>query len=357
MLITRALYKEILSWQAGLLVILLFLALSQHALKWLARALLGELPFEYVGKMILLEMPEVIGALLPFSFFLALVLTFSRWSADHEWTAVQSQGQGPDFWFWRALGLAGVQMVLICWILGWVAPAFQLHRLQLQTQAEAIVLTKTLKPGEFQSFSQGVLYAERKPQDTTFENVFVAKMTPEGWQILSANKAVFIEDPTKGRLHLHLEEGRAIGFSTVSQTHTQMATFKEYQNFLNTETGTVAAGIKGYTLPELWSASETSAPYEGAFRLSMAFGALVCVGWALSFSNVKPRQGRYARLLPAIVFLLVYLNTLSFLKRGLLQHHISAYGFLYFNVAICALGIAYFYYQQSGGRRGHPALS
>jgi len=58
------------------------------------------------------------------------------------------------------------------------------------------------------------------------------------------------------------------------------------------------------------------------WRISLALSVLVLTLLAVPLSKVKPKQGRYAKLAPAVLFYIVYANLLflarAWIKKGVL---------------------------------------
>ena len=84
MILQRYLLKDIFSHTAAVSLVFMFVILSSRSIQYLERVTKGELSSELVFWVILYRLPEFLELIIPFSFFLALVLVIGRLCSDNE---------------------------------------------------------------------------------------------------------------------------------------------------------------------------------------------------------------------------------------------------------------------------------
>ena len=95
MIIIRYFVKEVLLALLVLTIILLTIFLSNQFVHYLSRSAAGQFPGMAVLQLMLLDLPNLLGYLLPLGFFIALLLTYSRLYAESEMAVLQACGVGP----------------------------------------------------------------------------------------------------------------------------------------------------------------------------------------------------------------------------------------------------------------------
>ena len=96
----------------------------------------------------------------------------------------------------------------------------------------------------------------------------------------------------------------------------QIVDFDRYFFPLNTEPVVTRHDIRAVPTGLLFSNMFMRLDYaaEVIWRCSIPMMCLILVFLAVPFSRVKPRQGRYAKLIPAVFVLIVYANSLFVLR-------------------------------------------
>src|SRR5262245_308053 len=92
MLIQRYFFREVLQTLLATTAILLFVFISTQFVRYLSQAALGKLTTTILFKLMLLQVPFLLGLLLPLGVYLALLLSYARFCADREMIVLQSCG-------------------------------------------------------------------------------------------------------------------------------------------------------------------------------------------------------------------------------------------------------------------------
>ena len=92
MILNRYFLKDIFLYTTSVSLIFLLIVMSSRSIQYLEQAAIGEINPEVVAWVVLYRLPEFIQIILPFSFFLSLVLTVGKLSANNELNIYEQNG-------------------------------------------------------------------------------------------------------------------------------------------------------------------------------------------------------------------------------------------------------------------------
>lgn len=310
--LSRYLIKEVGLALLAVSIVLVTVLLTTRLAHYLGNAARGELPAGAIVKLMGLAALGNLQVVLPASFFLGMVLTFGRLYRDSEMAALAACGVGPRL-LYRSLFLLAVPLALVVGGLSLsVGPMAQRQVAEVQAQAQQTLELEGLQPGRFLTSERvdGMFYVESL-QDGQMRNVFL-QTTAEGRLVLvGAERARQALDPETGQRFLVLEDGyRLEGIPGGAQW--RRVEFEEHGVRLP-EPALVAANLRTRALPVDLLVAEGSASSwaELQWRLSLPLMTLVLTLLALPLSKSGPREGRYGKLLLAVIVFAVYSNLLS----------------------------------------------
>jgi lipopolysaccharide export system permease protein len=323
-LIFRYLAKEVFITLVALTTILLLIFMSNQFVQYLTRAANGQIPVMFIVKLMMLELPTLMGLLLPLGFYLALLLAYGRMYADSEMTVLHACGYGPRQLLKHSLMMASLVACVVFVIVWWAGPKIAIERTTLLRTSGVQLLIKTIVPGHFRSLPGGhdVFYVETMSHDhARARGVFLARLTPkEGidqWNVLWSEEAYAKTDPLTHEEYVVFQAGKAYQ-GTPGKADYQVASFGRYDVRLPHPVVTFKPDdLRTVSSNKLWPLSQAD-PLRSAelqWRLSVPLMVMVLTLVAVPLSRVNPRVGKYANLLPAIVILLVYANFM-FVTRG-----------------------------------------
>src|SRR4051812_18540367 len=108
MIILRYLIKEVLNTVAASTVILLMIFLCTQFIDYLSAAAGGKYTTLFLLQIMLLQIPYLLGLLLPLGFFLAILMAFGRLYLDREMIILFSCGMRPATLLTLAMSMAVV---------------------------------------------------------------------------------------------------------------------------------------------------------------------------------------------------------------------------------------------------------
>jgi lipopolysaccharide export system permease protein len=327
MIIFRYLVREVLMVLLAIVAILLIIVLVSQLSDFLARIASGTLPLLFLGKLLLISIPILLGLFLPFAFYLALLLGYSRLHAESEMVVLQASGFSENKLLLNSFLLAVFIAIATGYLVLSLGPTLVKERGKILSNGANNVL-QTVVPGRFKSLNEGqqIIYVEQMARDRQhISNVFSAQLTQldsdtkqEQWDVSFAPTGQQVTDP-EGNNYLQLKHGYHYNGVAGQQDYSVYKT-ELYSVLLPkiTVSGPYTR-LDGMSSWELWQGrSNVMELADLEWRASLTLQVLILMILAIPLSRVKPRQGRYAKFLPAILLYLVYVN-LMFVGRYLLE--------------------------------------
>lgn len=315
MLILRYLAKEVFTTLLALTSILLLIFMSNEFVRYLAKAASGKIPVGFILKLLVLELPMLMGLLMPLGFYIALLLAYGRLYSESEMTVLHACGYGPPRLLKHSLLMASGVAILVLVILLWVNPAISVERTKLLRSTGIQVLIQTLQAGRFGHVpgEDAVFYVDRMQREQmSARGIFLARFDKsqreKRWDIVMANKAHIETNPQSHAHELVLTDGRAYQ-GVPGEANYRVVTFNRYETPLPEPVIIPKAGdMRAVKTSDLWpfNPGEHAKAAELAWRFSIPLMVLILTLIAVPLSRVNPRAGKYGKLLPAIVLFILY---------------------------------------------------
>lgn len=321
MLIFRYLSKEVFITLISLTIILLLIFLSNQFVQYLTRAANGQIPAMFIFKLLLLELPNLLGLLLPLGFYVSVLLAYGRLYVDSEMTVLHACGYGTKNLLRDTMIMATWVATIVGVIVLWGSPYIAIERTKLLRSTGVQMLVKTILPERFQILPGGndVFYVEAMNREhTRAKNIFLARNLPENqtWQILWANEAYMVTSNHQVD-YLRFNQGHSY-VGKPGQADYQISSFDTFEARLpQPEFNFKPDDLRVVKTSLLWPLNNPSLLKEAElqWRLSIPIMVFVLTLIAVPLSRVNPRAGKYSNLLPAIVIFFFYANFL-FISRG-----------------------------------------
>lgn len=335
MIIVRYLGKEILQTLLAITLILLFVFSCNEFVRYLHYVASGKYANWVLFRIVLLKMPILLGLLLPLGLYLGILLGYGRLCAESEMTVLFACGFTEKRFIKITLGFAVLVTFIVAILSLWVQPIMQQRSHETLTMAKSAGIMQTIMPGRFQTTNNGkqVYYIESLSKDRSqLGNVFMAnqvtvkpkatqsKAAPPQpkkiWEIMSAQSGHTVTNKQLGNQYIVLNNG-ALYKGQPGLANYQVARFDSY-GIRTTKQVLVAASTDLDAMPTLkllplmFKSRYVAAEIQ--WRLSAPLSVLILTLIALPLSMLKPRQGRFARMLPAVILYIIYANLL-FLGR------------------------------------------
>ncbi|MEQ8409870.1 MAG: LPS export ABC transporter permease LptF [Gammaproteobacteria bacterium] len=334
MIIFRYLSKQILQVTAAVTLILLIVALTSRFIQYLGDAVAGQLASDILLLLMLYRLPDFLLVILPLAYFLGIILVYGRMHADNEMVILSGSGFSPRRLLGFTLGTAVIVMLLVASLSLYLAPWGVRNTEQLKLSQEQLTEIDLIVAGQFQIFGSGdrVTYAESirsTEAGRQLQNVFVALSRPgadnqEPPRIVLASTAQPEVDPETGARFMRLEDVQQYDGNPGSADFSvgQFAA----QGILLPEPTEFEEVLEEATLPiaTLFGSDELAHRAELQWRVSILLLVPIISLIAVPMSNVKPRQGRYSKLIPAALIYATYFVLLQFCRDLIAEGSLSA---------------------------------
>jgi lipopolysaccharide export system permease protein len=319
-IIVRYLIRETLKSQFAIFFVLFLVFLSQRFIRVLADASDGDIPARMILSIVSLNMPAMGLLMLPLSLYIGILLTFGRLYAESEITVMNATGIGNKFLIRAALYLALITSGAAAFNAFWLAPWSQDKEAQLMDQLAAENSVDLLQKGQFQRTPDGssVVFIENI-ENKKLHNVFVAQLAPKDSILPSVmfSNSGDVKELSDGRQMITMYDG--IRYEGVPTRVDYMITkFDEYEGLIG-QREVKPKGRDWEALPtsNLLSNPDRRAKAELQWRISLVICIPLLTMLVVPLSAVNPRQGRFAKMGPAILIYLAYFMAISATKSAI----------------------------------------
>lgn len=345
MIFTRYLTKEILKSQIAILFILLLIFFCQQLVRVLGSAANGNIPADLVLSLLGLGMPAMAQLMLPLCLFVALLLTLGRLYAESEITVMRACGVGPNLLVRVALILSVFTGALAAYNALWLSPWAINQQSKIVENAKANPNMSALSSGQFITTNNNgvVLFIDNiKNNQINDVYVFQTQATQNAKPSVLVAEYGELKSLPNGDQILTLQNSQRIEGSAVLPDF-RIAHFDEYQAYLgHREADAKAKEAEILSMSQLLK-SESKSPAEMAelhWRITLILAEPLMALIAVPLSRVNPRQGRFAKILPALLLYLIYFLLQSSLKSAGTANKLDAGLFMpIVNIIFLVLGI------------------
>ncbi|HET7921799.1 MAG TPA: LPS export ABC transporter permease LptF, partial [Gammaproteobacteria bacterium] len=272
----------------------------------------GKLPRDTVFTLLGLACVNYLIVVVPVALFLAVMLALGRLYRDSEMTTLMACGIGPVQIYRPLMGLALVLALILAGLSLEVAPWATRTANVIRSTAQHNAQMGSFESGSFRvdTDGKGVLYAaEVGDRGRSLSDVFIEAPANDGrLDVISAGRGTRDITGTGGAGMLILHDGYRYE-GTPGEADFRIVQFAEHG--LRIAPARVRTGIQGYdTQPtaQLLRHLDRDALSELEWRLSVPVSALLLVFLAAPLARTSPRQGRYGKLLLAVLAYVIYAN-------------------------------------------------
>lgn len=359
--------QQIASNTAIVLFFLLALMLGGRLVRYFGIAAEGRLDLSFLFAIIGYSLPALLELILPLSFFIALMLVFGRMYVDNEMSVINgsgiSRGRLARLATPLILTLFLLEAGLTLWAKPWgVSQTDKIWQKQALTSALDLIKPQTfitsqnyhLYVGAFDEQKRELqdVYLIQKIGENTGDSDKAKKTSktsntattqlPQKDTIVMAKRAVQVPTSENDPMtRLDLFEGKRYEIGADSQVYNQVS-FDSYRISLQKPQTDKVTEDNIDTQPTqklLNNLDKKPAVAELGYRLSMPFLMIIAVMLAVPLAQVSPRQGRWLRLLPAILIFVSCAIGLISLKTAVTKQKVGvmAYAWLILGFMVFAL--------------------
>lgn len=349
MIIRRYIALQVLGSAAAVALVLTVILMSGRVIKYFGMAADGRMDVKLLTAVLLYRLPGFLDLIVPLGFFIAILLTFGRLYLDNEMSVLHASGVSRSQIIGHLLLPTVVIMAATAATSLYITPAGNAASERLFAQQAERNTFDLVRPGRFQAVGKRMLYAAALSPDRRrlldvrlFEQKAVAgKETRQ--LLVQAESGRSERDPVTGERFLVLENGVRYEVAAGEAAYSELR-FASYRIRLPEPGAAEGLGrLSSYSTPKLWEESHNTAlaKAEWLWRVSLPLFVPVAALLAFSLSRVNPRQGRYLKLLPAILLYMSYVVAVGAARNAVEKGRLTETGLWSVHIAylLLALGL------------------
>jgi len=307
LIIRRYLVKQVVSTSLVVVALLTVVMMGGQLIKRFGQAAMGRVDPSILLSIIGYRLPEFLTLILPLGFFIGLMLVFGRLYVDHEMAVLNGSGVSRVQLGRLLLPLTfvylAVQSVMMIWVSPW---GVQQYGQLLTTQAVRTGFD-LVRPKEFISSGAYTIYAGSLSEDRkNLKDIFFYQRAEKAGKpdvMILAKEATRVEIANETASVVDLIQGRRYEIYQGTPKYSQ-AEFQSYRLRLENNKEAKYESDKVEALPIgklLENRDDPVVASELGWRLFVPFAIVVALMLATALSEVNPRQGRYLKLIPALL--------------------------------------------------------
>ena len=355
MILRRYLLRESALALFAATAVLLLIFISTRFVRLLAEVASGTLPGDTVLLLLGLKSLEFLPVILPLALYFAVLLSLGRMYRDGEVTALAACGVGP-LHLARALAVAApVVFVLVAGLSVYASPWAAAYALAVQHQGEQSAEFAGIAAGRFKASrdSDVVMYVNDAAEEgRRLDDIFVQIRQPGVIGLVSAAHGRRYTDPDSGDEYMVMLDGYRYE-GEPGRADYRIVRFKEHLVRIERK-APGAPKLKRETLPTavLIANGRPRDLAEWQRRWAAPVTAVILLFLAVPLARSGPREGRYARVLLAVLIYFVYNNLLGaaqgYVERGAIP---VAIGLWWVPAGLAMLTVWLLYWQNNPRRR------
>lgn len=352
MIVFRYLSRELLVTLSAVSAVLLVIIMSGRFIKYLAQAAQGLLDPGVLFLIMGYRMPGFLQLILPLGLFLGILLAYGRLYLDSEMTVLSATGMSQQRLTLYTLFPAALVALLVAWLSLGLAPKGVAEVSRIFNEQDALTEFDTLMPGRFQTMKNGsrVTYTQELSADRgELSNIFISEKRlaadgeERGITVLVADKGRQQIQPDGSR-YLILQDGYRYD-GTPGEADYRAIRYDTYGVLLpRPEVRSELSEREAIPTRELIGSADPRQQVELQWRLSIPLLVFIVTLLAVPLARVNPRQGRFLKLLPAVLLYMTYLGVLIAVRGAMDKGRIESMLALWWvHLAFLLLGLALLY--------------
>ncbi|WP_313025074.1 LPS export ABC transporter permease LptF [Pseudomonas lopnurensis] len=355
MIVFRYLSRELLVTMSAVSAVLLVIIMSGRFIKYLAQAAQGVLDPSVLLLIMGFRLPGFLQLILPLGLFLGILLAYGRLYLESEMTVLSATGMSQRRLLAYSLAPAALVAVLVGWLSLGLAPQGIAEVDRILNQQDSLTEFDTLVPGRFQTLRGGsrVTYTRELSADRSeLAGVFISETNVSRQTGKEGSLSVLVAESGRqeiqpdGSRYLILENGYRYD-GNPGQADYRAIQYDTYGVLLpKPEVSMELSEREALPTRELLGSQNVRHQTELQWRLSLPLLVFVVTVLAVPLAKVNPRQGRFLKLLPAILLYMTYLALLIAARGALDKGRIPmALGLWWVHGVFLAIGLLLLYWE------------
>jgi lipopolysaccharide export system permease protein len=363
LIVFRFLTKEILLVTVAVTLVLMFIVMGTQTIAQLSSAAAGQISNEVVFDLVINKAPFFLQVILPLGFLLSVLLVQGRMHVESEMVVLRATGLSN----WGLLGYTLFPSILVAAIVAivslYLTPAgiHEVKRIVLEQKNRSSL--EILTPGVFQTYSSSsdVTYIQEVASDGKIIAPFLSSVSETGRPFILVAENARKSNAYLGNDFLIFENGYRYDFSQINSL-SQEISFKEYGLELsNSDYTPNISHLDAIPTHLLISGYAQDVSYQGrlVWRLTLPLVPIIVAVFAVQLARTSPRQGRFAKLIPAIILYQVYITLLMESRSSVEAGDIGVWSFMLVHLTILGIGLSMVFNESFWERffQGLPKIS
>lgn len=331
-------------------LVLLVVALTSRFIQYLSQAVAGDLASDVLFLLMFYRLPDFLLVIVPLALFLGILIALGRMYADNEMVVLMSSGLSPRRVMALSQCTASVVAVFIAIVSLSLAPWGVRNTELLKQNQERLTEIDLIAEGQFQSFARGerVTWARdvvMRDGERELRQVFVAMNRAnatdgDSLRLIFAESARPEIDADSGARYMRLDN--VMQYEGVAGRGDYSVGQFDVQSILLPAAPEIEAVMEEATLSTAALIGDPSSARQAElqWRISIILIIPIITLIAVPFATVNPRQGRYAKLLPAVLLYAIYFLLLQFARDAFAEGDIpAALGLWWVHVIFLSFGL------------------
>lgn len=322
--ISKYIFKNVARTQFAIFTVLMFIFMSQTFIKFISRAASGRIPTELVTQLLSLSIPSMAGFMLPLSVFLAVLFAVGSMCSQSEMVVMRSVGYSRSKLLKICFGISLVTAVMCALCSLWLAPWCEAKQLELISKSKSDPTFFAIDTGRFLKFRDLIIYVEdvAKLKDSTkapnykLSDANKAETMKQVYLLTQGNKNLlpsvnvsnegWIENDKENLMWVNLKNGYMY-IGPDENGEFQISSYEHFKAYIpGSKEDDSKTKISSKPTVHLLSDRDVVSLTEFEWRLVQPFGVIVLVMLVVPLSMVNPRQGRFAKFVPAVAIYISY---------------------------------------------------
>lgn len=323
--ISRYIFKETVKTQFTIFTVLMVIFMSQTFIRFVSRAVKGSIPTELVAELLSLSIPTMANFMLPLSLFLAVLFSIGSFCSQSEMVVMRSVGYSRSRLLSLVFILAFVTASVnaLCTLV--LAPWCEAKQVDIINQAKSDPSFMSFESGRFITLMDSTIYIDDLASDNKKNENYIK----EGLNAKSAKQIYIFQRENQARnisssvtlsqegivsydeddvMWLTLNNGTSYEVSTTDNDENMRITSFGTYNVLvpEVEEGSSKEKASTKSTKQLIEDKTPNNVAELQWRIVQPLSIFVLVLLVVPLSMVNPRQGRFAKFIPAIAIYISY---------------------------------------------------
>jgi lipopolysaccharide export system permease protein len=307
----------------AVLIVLLLIFLGRYTVLYLSFVAEGFISGAIFFDILLLRTISSLAVMVPFGFFLAILIAFGRLYKDSEMTAFAASGVSATYMirstFVLWVSIAVIEAVLSLYLSPWARNV----SLQVQETAATKSEFQGVVEGKFNTMKMNddvIVYAEGfARKEKKLYNLFIEQREQGVLEIATAERGYQVRDPKTNERFLVLVDGYQYRGSP-GDVDFNIVKFKESRLRIEEKPAVPKPrSHRAQSTLKLLRSGDIPSQAEFEWRVHLPIATLLLAILGVLMSRTSPRRGRFAKIFVAILVFIIYSNCLSIARSWIEQ--------------------------------------